>query len=185
MTVVGIDTASNRFHWVSTHPLNMGIVDDEEPMEYGWAKFAMGDIERARASLYWMAKRLFSDLPDGSAVMCEEPLALPKNPATTRKLCMAAAAVWCGFQAISPDATWYWVDPASWKKAILGRGMPPRGMKHKPWVEQEVQAHPGWQSWADYPQPNGYTARIDFVQEPDLYDAWCLKTYGVRELARV
>ncbi len=132
------------------------------------------DIDMARVDLFKYSRDFFRYVPFGSSVFCEEPLALAKNPQTTRLLCMAASAVWCGLVAIERDATWFWTNPATWKKAVLGKGAPPKGQKHKPWIEDTLLGDERFLEWLSKDKRD----RGQFALNPDLYDAWCLMTYG-------
>lgn len=170
--VVGVDTRSRTMHWASSARLPLPVGD------VGWlVEDRSLHQELARVELFWYSHRVFKTLPAGAHVFCEEPLAL-KNGETTRLLCLAAGAVWSGFQMANPDATWYWVNPATWKKAVLGRGLPPRGEKHKPWIEQTLLADPVFLEWMQT-RPS---TRGQFALQPDLYDAWCLMRYGTSVL---
>lgn len=165
--IIGMDTASNRFHWVATDPIGDGT-EIETIGYFGWYKTGQKE-DAARIELLHESHRFFQVLPEGAHIFCEEPLALPKNGATTRLLCMAAGTIWSMFVLASPNAYWHWVDPASWKKKVLGRGTPPeRGMKHKVWIRNEVMQHPEF-------EPDFFDT---FEDQTDLYDAWCLRRYG-------
>lgn len=171
--IIGLDTRSKTFHWVSSIQLGSGN------RRWGMSPEVKGeDVELARIRLFNDAREFFKLVPFGSHIFCEEPLALAKNPATTRILCMAAASVWCGLVATNRDATWYWTNPASWKKAVLGRGAPPKGQKHKPWIEEQLLMLPEFIEWLHFDRRD----RGVFQLEPDLYDAWCLMTHGSRLL---
>lgn len=157
-TVIGIDTKSRGFHWVGT--AGVGV-------SYGSSVSKQEDQDLARAEVFRDARAFFDHFEPGGHVFCEAPLAL-QNGATTRLLCMAASAVYCGFVAAEADGFWYWVDPSAWKKSVLG-GAPPRGMKHKPWIRQRC-----YELWpADME-----SSRETFDAEPDFYDAWCLFQHG-------
>lgn len=172
--VIGMDTKTRSFHWVRETPL-AGVV------EFGYMERpAREGVEQARAALYWEADALFSELReqlgDGADihVFCEEPLSL-KNGATSRLLALVAGAIWAGFVSSQIDATWYWTDAATWKKAVLGRGAPPtKGQKHKEWIAETVPTLPEFRAAFPLPQHG-----IEFQQHPDLYDAFCLMRYGV------
>jgi hypothetical protein len=73
------------------------------------------------------------------------------------------------------------VDVSSWKKDVLGRGAPPIGLKVKEWVREQVRANPAFQNRM---RVGDYDEKF-FEEEPDLYDAWAIKTYGVRLLKQV
>ena len=152
---MGVDTKSRAFHYV---------VGD---YAYGSRVSSQEDHDLARADLFREAKTLF-ERKTPRHVFCEAPLAL-QNGKTTRLLCMAAAAVWCGFVASETDGFWYWVDPATWKREVLG-GAPPRGMKHKPWIRQR--------SLELWPHVLAGNTLEDFDREPDFFDARCLLVYG-------
>lgn len=171
--IVGVDTRSKAFHWVASESL-AGFC-------CGWTD-APSNLTTDEARLYLLhgAISLFGKLPPGTHVFVEEPLTL-QNGQTTKNLCMAAAAVWCGFQMAKPDAWWFWVDVATWKKAVLGRGIPPREFKGrskatrtKDWIRAVAVELPEFQQ---------YTEKVGlgpehFDAEPDLYDAWGLMQYG-------
>jgi hypothetical protein len=129
------------------------------------------DQDVARAELFQMSAEFFEQ-EDKCHVFCEAPLAL-QNGATTRLLCMAAAAVFCGFVQAGSPGYFYWTDPSTWKKSVLGRGSPPGGGKHKPWIRERCH-----ELWPDV--FNDELTREQFDFEPDLYDAWCLQVHGRR-----
>lgn len=157
--IVGLDTKTRAMHYLAS---------DGVYMLYNSFTSSQDDHDLARAELFESAREVFSEL-NPAHVFCEAPLAL-QNGKTTRLLCMAAAAVWCGFVASEVNGLWYWVDPATWKKDVLG-GAPPRGMKHKPWIRQRVL-----EMW---PERIGTAALLAaFDREPDYFDAWCLLQYG-------
>lgn len=156
--IVGVDTKSRAFHWATS---------DGSTLTYNGFTSAQDDHDLARAEVFERSRGLFGDLSPAH-VFCEAPLAL-QNGKTTRLLCMAAAAVWCGFVASEVDALWYWVDPSTWKRDVLG-GAPPRGVKHKPWIRQRCL-----ELWPNVMVPGLVSA---FDLEPDLFDAYCLLRYG-------
>lgn len=156
--VIGIDTKSRAFHWYTV---------GERVTGHDSFTSSQDDHDVARAEVYAAAKEMFTEIRPAH-IFCEAPLAL-QNGKTTRLLCMAAAAVFCGFIASDVDAVWYWVDPASWKRQVLG-GAPPRGEKHKPWIRRRCL-----EVWPDEMQ--GWLLER-FDREPDYFDAWCLYQYG-------
>lgn len=188
--VVGLDTASNRFHFVS----NVQIPDtaytfDEpvEPMHIGWTVLAGGKPDDSRAVMYRNAKQLFEWLAEEGSksgrpvhVFCEEPLALAKNGKTTRLLGLAAGAIWAAH--VDYSIFWWWIDQSTWKKNVLGRGAPNRQYysgqgADKRWIRDVVRDNPAWQQFV---KDGNY--EWAFEDQHDLYDAWCLKVYGVRAL---
>lgn len=157
--ILGIDTKSRAFHWVSSY---------ESGWDMGSFTSIHEDHDMARAEVFEYSRELFEESDEFDHVFCEAPLAL-QNGKTTRLLCMAAAAMWCGYVASGSTAIWYWVDPATWKRDVLG-GAPPRGMKHKPWIRQRCL-----ELWPET-ITDEVLAQFDF--EPDFFDAWCLMRYG-------
>lgn len=164
--VVGLDTASNRFHLVANrliskgrgekryHTIQSGPLDPKKDKQWGNA-----DARRQR--LYEDAEAAFGWFPDGAHIFCEEPLALT-NGKTTRLLGLACGAIWAAAHAIDPvegrprfDLWWHWVDVSSWKKDIVGNGNASKDM-----IALHVQM-----------QGRSY-------EEPDYYDADCLCVYG-------
>lgn len=164
-------------HWVANH--TVGGSDD-----YGWLTCEGGDVDAARIKLFNYAWGFFEAMNRGTHIFCEEPLSL-QNGATTRKLGLAAGAIFGAFVASKLEAHWHWVDQSSWKKNVLGRGQMPKGYglhlpkakRTKTWIREEVEKNPAFQA-----EMNAYRSH-DFDREPDLYDAWAIKVYGVRILA--
>lgn len=184
--VVGLDTKSRGFHWVSNLPVEIVGV----PQRCGWAETSP-DAEAARAELFSQSRALFQVMMHQHGevhVFCEEPLAL-QNGKTTRLLGLAAGAIQAGFfQAAHFRGWWYWVDVAGWKKSVLGRGAPPADYvgdtsrsRVKDWIRDQVDAMPAFSHW----RTEAAVSHETMMAERDLYDAWCLKTYGVRELAKM
>lgn len=186
--VIGIDTKSTGMHWCSS----FGIGLDTDPGDrYGWieCKEKNEDERRSRITLY--AASFFHKVhvetwksPDPVQIFCEEPLAL-QNGKTTRLLGLAAGAIWAACGLSANNFIWHWVDQSTWKKNVLGRGIRPRDFEfekkanaEKEWIRSVVVELPGFKAdWSDAIKAN------DFDGHPDLYDAWALKTYGVRVLA--
>lgn len=171
--IVGVDTASNRFHWSANFPL--------EGYKYGWGLSDQRNVDAGRAVLFRHAVTVFSNIYTFSEthVFCEEPLVLTVNIETTRKLCMAAGAIFAGFvQADLANSYWHWVDQSTWKKQILGRGVKPkdyglelpRAKREKEWIRERVLAHPDFEAGGD--------VMPDFHQQQDLFDAWAIMKYG-------
>jgi Holliday junction resolvasome RuvABC endonuclease subunit len=178
LPVIGLDTASSRLHWVASQPLWSADADAlAEPAAYGWCQCPKDDADGRRRELYEHARQFFRSLPErGACVFCEEPLALAKNGKTTRLLGLAAGAIWAAH--LDYNVTWFWVDVASWKKSVVGRGNASKDdvaafCLNDPGFRQEFMAGVG--------EPG--VGPAVFVEQPDLYDAWCLKTYGVQQLA--
>lgn len=167
--VLGIDTKTRAFHWVASGEM------PPLAQRYGWvSQPEREDPEVSRLELLRAARQFFVGLPSGSSVFCEEPLAL-QNGRTTRLLNLAAGAIWSAFMVVNPDATWHWVDNVTWKREVLGRGSPPNRGKHKPWIEETLLTSEEFVGWLH--QDLG--SRADFLDQTDLYDAWCLMRYGV------
>lgn len=183
--VIGIDTNSYGFHWVSTKPV---YDDDDFAQKYGWVACKDDNPDVRRGEMLNYSHGLFQSLSlnptpndDTWHVFCEEPLAL-QNGKTTRLLGLAAGAIWAGFYLAKPNAYWHWVDQSTWKKNVLGRGRRPNDFEYrikskaeKEWIIEQVRKLPGFQ--ADFNDP--ITAE-DFDKQADLYDAYALRTYGVR-----
>lgn len=182
--VIGIDTKTRAFHWVASQSIPAG--------RYGWVS-SEKDVELARHELFVGSARLLRGLALDQRevhVFCEEPLVL-QNGKTSRLLAMAAAAVQAGFflaAEVNPNMWWYWVDAASWKRSVLGRGAPPQEYvgdtarsRVKDWIRDQVDAMSAFSAWRSEAQVDYDTMRM----ERDLYDAWCLKAYGLRELAKL
>lgn len=184
--VVGLDTDSRGFHWVSNSPLWDGSGDDPAPGKVGFIQ-AGADTEQRRAISYYSAKSFFGGIASGTSdelhVFCEEPLAL-KNGKTTRILSLAAGAIWAAFVESGGsrvDRWWYWVDVAHWKKEVCGNGN-----IGKEEIRMFCRTNPGWQALSreapatedEVIAPYGFA----FEDNHNLYDAWCLQVYGTRQL---
>lgn len=157
--VVGIDSSSFGFHMVSSVPL----------WGHGSEFFfrsSLADARDRRAEVFPMAHKVFRALPAGTDVWLEEALVLPKNIETTRKLIMMTGVLEAAFWSARPDATWWSVDVATWRKAILGKGS---GRKEEMKALARAYMLPLLTS----------TQEEEYEAEPDLYDAGCICAYGV------
>lgn len=150
MNIVGLDTASGRWHAVAS--LGGQIVERSTNA---------GTVvpDQRRIWLHTTAKKFFRELPAGTRIFCEEPLAL-KNPKTTSTLGLAAGAIWAAH--IDFDLWWFWVNVSTWKKEVVGNGN----------ASKEMVAH--W--FHTLPTPVHY-------DEQDFYDARALMVYGIRQSA--
>lgn len=129
LTVVGVDTAANRLHAVSsawTFTYSYGPIEDEP------------NPDVRRHDLFKAAKSLYALLEPGTHVFCEEPLAL-RNGKTTRLLALAAGAIWAAH--LEYDLFWHWADVAAWKKQVVGKGNASK---------EEIQAWAEKQGWRHY-----------------------------------
>lgn len=175
--IVGLDTSSKGFHWTSSWPLEQpGHRFDHQRI--GWFT-GKGDSEQRRIEIFHAAYDFFTALPPETYVFCEEPLAL-KNGKTTRLLALACGTIYGAFVAACQivDMTWFWVDVASWKRAVVRNGA-----ASKEQIRQFCRDNPAWQNQARTEFVLGarrYTYDEAFEEEIDLYDAWCLKVYGAR-----
>lgn len=168
--IIGMDTSTKGFHWVSTKPLYDGT-EVNGAATYGFLT-CKGETDERRAALFLGARSFFRSLPEGGAcVFCEEPLAL-QNGKTTRLLGLAAGAIWAAH--LDFDVTWFWVDVASWKKMVVGKGN-----ASKDQIREFCLGNPAFK----HDNEDGRGVNPSFEDQPDLYDAWCLKVYGVRQLA--
>jgi hypothetical protein len=188
--VIGIDTNTHGFHWVST----FGIGPKSDAGEkYGWLECQDKDVNVRRVETVEYAWGLFHTIRSDTVsigkdreihVFCEEPLAL-QNGKTTRLLGLAAGAIFGAFVCSGINAYWHWVDQSSWKKAILGRGVRPRDFvsdwpkakQEKAWIVETCRGLPGFRAEEDP------VRTLDFDAHLDLYDAWAIRTYGVRVIA--
>lgn len=169
--VVGLDHNAKSFHWVSTAPVRF-TGEFEHDVDYGWAHAKDSNPDIRRLGLLRDAESLFSCLErtgkEGHLavhVFAEEPLAL-QNGKTTRLLALAAGAIWAAHTSFS--MWWHWVDVASWKKDVVGKGN-----ASKDDVREFCLNNTAFNN-----------ERRSFDDEPDLYDAWCLRAHGVRSLVR-
>lgn len=174
MIVVGVDTNSYGFHWVASDEFEYGM--------FGWAR-GNGDADTRRLEAYRLAVDLFSALPHGSHVFCEEPLSL-KNGKTTRLLALAAGAVWSAFQQANRDSWWHWVDVATWKKTVLGQGYGNASKeKYQPVVRDRLKSFTIQTPEFQHRRRNLTGLLEASYLETDLLDAWCIEEYGVGAVA--
>ena len=146
--VVGIDTNSYGYHAV-------GLADSW----HAQAPRSMDPRER-RAFAFSNALSLFASLPDGSAVFIEEPIVLLKNIVTTRQLVMMAGVIECAFFTANPDATVFWVNISTWKKATIGNGNASKEQIRRHYIDRGVE-----------------------YDVQDFYDARAIMEYGARQVA--
>ena len=159
IATIGLDTSSYGFHWVG-----------DNPNAVGWYK-APGDVNERWIHIYNKAFDFFHAIRPGTYVFCEEPLAL-KNGKTTRILGISAGIIHAAFIAACQDndLTWFWVDVASWKRAVCKNGS-----ANKDLVRERVREYASWQ--VDFGHPH----ESMFEDQRDLYDAWALMEYGRTE----
>jgi len=187
--VIGLDTDSRGFHWVSNSAIRDGRAGGAPPQKVGHIMIK-GDIDTRRVLTYMGARDLFRVLPPVEThIFCEEPLAL-QNGKTTRVLGIQAGIIWAGFiEGVDDDHVpryWYWVDVAHWKKEVCGKGN-----INKDDIRMFCRTNPGWLNLSrerpghhDDPTlyPASFTYDTLFEDNLNLYDAWCLMVYGVRQL---
>jgi len=184
MTVVGIDTNSFGFHAVADRPIFMpGEEAGDDQSTVGWA-IVGGDAMDRRHVMFSIAKEFFSQLPEGSNVFVEEPLILPKNIETTRKLVMMGGVLEAAFWQANPDAAWFWVDVSTWRRLVLGRGSGRKEfMKDLARAKTLDDLRERWLKMEErhFTRDDGLLATYDL--QPDLYDAHCIMLYGRQALA--
>lgn len=159
--VVGLDTDSYGFAAVG-----LGT-------QWEWTTcVAKGDVDERRNVACKDFRDLLDSLDPGTWVFCEEPLSL-KNGKTSRVLALMAGALWG--QAIDHDIFWSWVDVASWKRVIVGRGNADKSL-----IRAHVRQAPSITRY------EGAEWRLEaYEAKPDLYDAHCLAQYGRLALAQL
>ena len=198
MIVVGLDTASNRWHahaggsevgfcselkgkaWdcqVKKPPKKKpaGVTKDEHQAAVDAYQLALREaldakrLELSRTFTEWLTGLLVTD---EVAIYCEEPLAL-QNPSTTRVLSLAAGALFNAAFATADYGQMAGVGhPLSWTwidVAHWKRVVVGNGNADK----DAIRAHV-----LEQIEPEEI-----FEQEVDLYDAWCLRDYGARALS--
>lgn len=152
--VIGLDHDSKGFHAVAFGP-------EHRPWQTFASRDRNADVRRIDAC---HAFRLFlEDVPVGTHIFAEEPLAL-KNGRTTRLLALMAGALWA--QTLSLDVFWHWVDVSHWKREVVGNGNASKEQVAE-WVRVAARKMPG-------------DRLIQYDISPDLYDAHCLAVYGRR-----
>lgn len=159
--IVGLDTASDRWHACSTsNVFGMRNASYRTPTK---------NVDERRMELYEQARDWFTTLADvhpGAHVFCEEPLAL-RNGKTTRVLSLAAGAIWAGHYNL--DLYWFWVDVAHWKKEVVGNGN-----ANKDIIREWCEANPAFKHQS--------LGAGELERDPDYYDAYCLKIYGMYQI---
>lgn len=169
MIVVGLDTASDRWHAV----LDTGA--KVVPMKYATpphtrkanARYKNPDVRRLELAKTFCAYLQTVELQaDGEVfhIFAEEPLALTSG-STTRLLGLAAGALWS--QYIDRHAYWHWVDVGSWQ-AMVGVKSSMRTPERKELAKAYTLAHIGPGVYEDW--------------DEDHFDAYCVKEYGKRWL---
>lgn len=154
--VVGLDTASDRWHAVERFDSGKTIRADQ-------CKIRDRNPDVRRTTLHRFARVYFRELEQSGSpvhVFCEEPLAL-KNGKTTRLLGLSCGAIWAAH--LEFDITWWWADVAAWKKEVVGKGS-----AKKPEVETWSLVHGGQIEW-----------------DEDHHDANAIAAYGETVLQRV
>lgn len=154
--VIGIDTNSYGYHVVRR---------DNIYSSFQAKKSQDADSRRMQACVHF--DLFLQTVPEGAHLFVEEPLAL-QNGKTTRILGLLAGALFGTFVMKGRDINWHWVDVSSWKKHVVGNGNASKDL-----VRMFVSTSP----------PASHLPLDDWDAEPDYYDAYCLKLYGMRELA--
>lgn len=153
--VVGVDTSSARL--AVSLPKHKTFVLD-----------VMGSPDERRRELFYGAREFFQGLPTGAWVVCEEPLGLAKNGRTTMILNLAAGAIWAAH--LDLDLWWIWLGHSTWKRDIIGRGD-----AKKSDVRDFCEDNPAFK----------YEDREQFLIYPDLFDAFVIRLWGIRNLAQL
>lgn len=168
MIVVGLDTASNRWHMVGVGDKSKLPIDAQTRRATEHEHKALKDKnpDHRRNTLHSEAKKQFCRLTNVRTrpyqqihIFCEEPLAL-RNGKTTRLLGLACGAIWAAH--LEFDLYWHWVDVASWKKDVIGKGNASKGE-----IMTWSMAHGGHADW-----------------DEDHHDAFAIGTYGVELMAK-
>lgn len=164
--LIGLDTASDRWHAVCDDgevgfcsQLKGKAWKHEDPR----IQADMRRRELCRTFEGFLMELTAQRSADEITVYCEEPLALQKNGKTTRVLGLAAGALWQVGQDVGVN--WEWVDIAHWKRVVVGNGNADKA-KIQAWVE----ACPAFDHNETY------------LDELDLFDAFCLMQYGSQAL---
>jgi hypothetical protein len=154
--IVGLDTASNRWHAVGQDDL-VGYCSELKGVAWTRGRDAPDRrrSEMTRAFRGWLHLSLTG--ADRLEIWCEEPLAL-QNGKTTRLLSLAAGALWDVADPVT-RISWEWVDVSHWKAVIVGNGNADKERIRAFVLDRD----PDLVRWDD---------------EPDLYDAYCLRLYG-------
>ena len=167
--IIGIDTDSHGFHWCSDVPVpdpQTGVMSTQ-----GHAVSSYGRAEDRYSLVFYSALEFFMGLRVPPIhVFCEEPLSL-KNGRTNRILALSAGMVLGGFLGSATTYEqhaplfWHWVDNMTWKRHVLKKG----NIK-KTLIPDIVRAHPAW--------TEEQREEAVFLDDPNLWDAWCILKYG-------
>lgn len=196
--IVGLDTASNRWHAVTSEGTvgfcselknkewdcqvkkppkkkPVGVDKDDHRRAHDEYQAALRESldkkrkELARTFGGWLARTALTS-GDPIHIYCEEPLAL-QNPATTRVLSLAAGALF---------------DEARVVAEMLGHEVTWVWIDVAHWKRVVVgNGNADKDKIADHVVAIADLSKIDasvFVAEEDLYDAWCLCEYGKRAM---
>lgn len=106
--IVGVDTASDRWHAVSIRDGGEFFMKGEDKQ-----KGSPDERRHALCRSFHDFLALLIDAGDGAAVhvFCEEPLAL-QNGKTTRLLGLVGGALWA--QHLELDLMWHWTSNSAW-----------------------------------------------------------------------
>lgn len=162
--VLGVDTASDRWHAILRNPNGFVGAYQEKRRSKGTKTNPAEPPDVRRMHLHNSFKyNLAVEWPTTATfhIFCEEPIAL-KNGKTTRLLGLAAGAIWAAH--LDFDVFWHWVDIASWKKEICGNG----GISPAGYVAWSLEHGGGQEDW-----------------DEDHHAANCLSLYGIEWLAKL
>ena len=158
--IIGLDTDSFGVHAVC---LGAEFADQQCIWTF---RSRMQDADARRIDACHQFQLFAKAIPEGVHIFCEEPLAL-KNGKTTRLLGLMAGALWG--QVVGHNLWWHWVDVATWKKEVVGKGN-----VSKEQIQEFVREHLRRVGIPD-----------EYEQVPDLFDAHCLAMYGRRQSAHL
>jgi Holliday junction resolvasome RuvABC endonuclease subunit len=167
MLVVGLDTASNRWHAVADDG-EVGFCSELKGKDWKHEDKRVAANMRRRQLCQtfgeWLAQTVCYDRdPLDVTIYAEEPIAL-KNGETTRVLSLAAGALW-NQAVMGIGVRWVWVDISHWKRVVVGNGNADKA-KIQEWVESCP----------------AFDHNETYLEELDLFDAFCLMQYGLQAL---